>query len=198
MVDILSFARSFLVWPACLGIIIAAAALQLWLSSRKKPWPGLVPLIVLSVVCLSLTAWMFYTESQYSTQTLQCDLPEGRTAESVVGFDGKGKIMWASDIAIKDSSGQQLDSVGWGEFRLKDVGEKLKGTYKLDENTPPAPEPGEPVFKLNGTYYSNSYFFWVLVDLGVPLLGIYLFKRVQLRRKLRERMFEKAQLQELR
>lgn len=198
MVDILSFAKSFLVWPVCLGIVIAAAALQLWLSSRKKPWPGLVPLIVLSVVCLSLTAWMFYTESQYRTEPLQCDLPEGRTAEAAVDFDGKGKILWASDIAIKDSSGEQLDSVSWGEFRLKDVQEKLKGTYKLDENTPPAPEPGEPVFKLNGTYYSNSYFFWVLVDLGVPLLGIYLFKRVQLRRKLRERMFEKAQLQELR
>ena len=198
MVDILSFAKAFLIWPACLGIIIAATALQLWLSSRKQAWPGLVPLIALCVVCLSMTAWMFYTEAQYRTETLQCDLPEGRTAEAEVVFDGKGKVLWATDIAIKDSSGEQLDSVAWGEFRLKDVSKKLRGTYKLDDNTLTAPEPGEPNIRMNGAYYSKSYFLWVLLYLGVPLLGIYLFKRAQLRRESQAKMLEKAQLQELR
>lgn len=40
-------------------------------------------------------------------------------------------------------------------------------------------------------------FVYVMLYLGVPLLGIYLFKRLQLRRKRRERETERINLQAL-
>lgn len=197
MVDILSFAKSFLIWPACLGIIIAVGFLQFRLSSKKSPWPGLIPLAVLCIACLSMTAWMFHAEAQYRTESLTCSLNGGRTAEAEICFDEKGKILWVSDIAVKDSSGAQLDSVAWGEFRLKDVQEKLKGDYELDGNTPTDFGLEEHTVRMNGAYYLRTHYIWALIYLGVPLLGIYLFKRVQLHREKQEKEHGKIKLQEM-
>ncbi len=197
MVDILSFAKSFLIWPACLGIIIGAAFLQLWLSSKKSPWPGLLPLAVLCIACLSITVWMFYAEAHYTAELLTCNLEGNRTAEAEICFDEKGNILGVSDISIKDSGGEQLDSVGWGEFRLKDVQKKVAGEYELNSDAPPEFDLEEHMVHINGGYYSRTYYLWIFVELGIPLLGVYLFKRMQLRRAKRDREFEKIRLQEL-
>lgn len=197
MTDIMSFAWSFLIWPLSLGILLGAGFLQLRLLSRKSPWPGLVPLAVLCVVCLSATAWMFYTEAQYDSETLTCSLKDGMTAEAVVYLDGKGEVLRVTDIFIKDEAGEKLDDIGWGEFRFRDIQEKVRGTYDLDEDTSPDFGDEEGFVRINGTGYYKTCFVYVMLYLGVPLLGIYLFKRLQLRRKRRERETERVNLQAL-
>lgn len=198
MIDMMSFATSFLRLCALIGAGIVLILLQIWLSRRKSPLPGLAMILIACVVFLSLTFWAFHIEGQYQEEKLSCHLKNGMTAEAILHLDENKEILSVTAIFIKDKEGIKVDEVGWGEDRLKDLQNRLKGNYDITENTMPSYEDDmKHGVTVRGVTFNRSIFLFALVAINLPILCVYLYQRYQLRRKKRSEELARMNIQEL-
>ena len=194
----IGFASSFIYLCAIFAVGLLIVLLQLWLSSRKSSLPGLSIIAVVSVLFLSLTFWAFHEEGQYREETLTCSMAGGRTAEATILFDKDDEILSVTNIFIRDGDRTCLEEVGWGDYHLRDVQEKLKGGYDITENTRIKYESDlkHGVIRGNMTFNRNLFLI-ALIEIGLPLLCIHLFIRYRMKRKKQSEEMERMNIQDL-
>lgn len=181
-----------------LGAGFLALGAQVYLAKKKSPLPGLVLIVVTAMLFSGLTVWTHSLPTGRTEQVISCELSKGRTAEARVRYDEHGKAAEVSNISIKDKDGMKLDEVAWGEYRLKDVQQRLAlpntEMEKLDwisENET------ENSVKVGNTTFSRNIFIWMMFFIDLPLLVIYLLIRRQIRKKRRQDELRKMSIQEL-
>lgn len=184
------------------GLLAVICFVQIRLSSMKSGVPGLAVVVISCVVFLGLTVWVNLSGEVYTNREMKCELPEGRTASAMVCLDERETVIGVSDIWIKDADGAIIDEVSFGERRLRDVQEKLRGDYMnlddiqihwLDRNS----FNHTAIVKVGERYMSRYTFFYLMLLVDVPLLVIYLLKRRQIHQRLRREELRKMSIQEL-
>lgn len=193
--------RSILTLAFFGGISVLIIWLQLWLSARKSPFPGVIIMVIIAVVCIGTTGWMYYVTTGYHDVKLQGPMAGNYKGEVTLRLDRDDKVVGASEVIIKDKKNQVMEAIDLDFFFLvEDPNDNAKYVkamvkdYDVDENTPILLKDIENAYQQgNGTTNRNGLLILLLFADG-PLLAIHLLKRRQLKRKHQDEELAKMKI----
>ena len=191
------------------AIIILLAALEIFLSTRRSKWPGLVLVILVAAVAIGINLSITLTANSYEEETLAMKDGNGNQFELIVRYDKQGEIVDFSELYVDDKNGERVAKVELWLEGGKLMGETEQVLYQdaLDELTEGLVLDGvswsrddleEKMVRVqDGSYIGVGN--WALSTLlvVVPILPVYMVGRLTVRAKRRKKELRKLQVESL-
>lgn len=186
----------FLEMIATFVIVIGLLYWEVKLSAKRRAWQGLIPIAVLVIAALSVNFLVYEKYGKNDIEELRTELNNGMTARMYVRAAGD-EIRFYSPIEIIDEEGVLRDSVAvvrirgmeggpttyHGLFEKMTKGKEVISTYAVDKEV--IQDKNRYMINHGGGYISfdiATQIYLPVLYMGLPLLGIYIFRRRQVRK----------------
>lgn len=167
-----------------IGIVFVIVYLEVRLSSREHPWPGLIPIVFVAVLFLSMTAWAYRETDNYHTASVTGELPNGYVASIDFTINEKKQVVASSRIEITDESGEVVEIIPSDEEGFQEIQKRIAPQFTVESSIAELPAIENGVH-YGGETMSRGAYLYFLIIVEVPLILIYGIRRYQFRRKKR-------------